>query len=217
MCGICGFAGLEDKNLIKKMCDIISHRGPDDFGYYYGDNIMLGHRRLSIIDLEGGRQPIHNEDETIWIIFNGEIYNFKELRKNLEEKGHTFYTSTDTEVIVHLYEEFGIKFVEKLNGMFAFALWDSNTSSLLLIRDRLGIKPLYYTLKDNKLLFSSEIKSLLKFEELDKRINLNLLPHYFTYRSTPSSETIFKDVLKLPPGYVLSFHVPSSEIRLYPY
>ena len=132
MCGITGFYGLSDPILLKKMTDVIKHRGPDDEGFFIDDNVGLGMRRLSIIDIEGGKQPIHNEDESIWIVFNGEIYNFPELRKELIEKGHRFYTNTDTEVIVHAYEEYGEDFVNKLRGMFAFAIWDTNEKKLML-------------------------------------------------------------------------------------
>ena len=148
MCGICGIIGLSDKQLIKKMCDVIYHRGPDDFGYFIDNKVCLGNRRLSIIDIAGGHQPIHNEDESIWITFNGEIYNFLGLKNELEKKDHEFYTNSDTEVIVHLYEEYGNFFVNKLRGMFAFSIWDSKKKKLLIGRDRLGIKPLYYTMNN---------------------------------------------------------------------
>src|SRR3989344_3721127 len=150
MCGITGFVGLNDDALLKKMCNVIKHRGPNDWGTYTDKNIGLGIRRLSIIDIKGGHQPVHNEDRTIWIVFNGEIYNFQELRNIVEERGHRFYTDCDTEVIVHLYEVFGEKCVDYLRGMFAFALWDSNNKRLFLARDRLGKKPLYYTYFDGK-------------------------------------------------------------------
>src|SRR5881396_3471404 len=146
---------------VRRMCRTIVHRGPDDEGTYVQGQVGLGMRRLSIIDLSGGRQPIHNEDSSIWVVFNGEIYNFPELRKELEARGHSFYTHTDTEVIVHLYEEMGANCVQKLRGMFAIALFDERRHSLLLARDRLGKKPLHYALNEDRLLFSSEIKSLL--------------------------------------------------------
>jgi asparagine synthase (glutamine-hydrolysing) len=149
MCGIVGQyefekTGQVDRESLKRSCDLMRHRGPDDEGFYLNGNIGLGMRRLSIIDLSQGHQPIHNEDKTIWVVFNGEIYNFQELRKDLEKCRHAFYTNSDTEVLVHLYEEEGLAFVNKLNGMFAFALWDQPGETLLLVRDRLGIKPLFY-------------------------------------------------------------------------
>ena len=131
MCGICGFIGFEDRKLLNEMCKVLEHRGPDDSGIFIDKDVCLGHRRLSVIDLKTGKQPIHNEDESIWIVYNGEIYNYKELRKELEKKGHKFYTNTDTEVIVHAYEEFSHDCVKKFNGMFAFAIWDSNKKELL--------------------------------------------------------------------------------------
>lgn len=215
MCGICGFTGFEDKTLIQKMCDILSHRGPDDHGTFLGDDISLGHRRLSIIDLEGGYQPIHNEDENIWMVYNGEIYNHLELREYLEKEGHKFYTSSDTEVIVHAYEEFGDRFVEKLDGIFAFALWDGERKRLVLARDRLGVKPLYYLEVDDKFLFASEIKSILEYEEVKRVLNFAVLPHFFTYRSTPSNETIFKDIKKIPPGHTLTLSNGTITINKY--
>ena len=203
MCGICGFLGFEDKNLIKRMAESLSHRGPDDEGFYYGDNIYLGHRRLSIIDIEGGHQPVHNEDESIWIVYNGEIYNYVELALYLERCGHKFYTSSDTEVIVHAYEEFGENFVNKLVGIFSFAIWDDNRKTLLLARDRLGVKPLYYYLDDGKLIFASEIKSILQHKEFERQLNVSVLSHYLKYQSTPSNETILQKIKKLPSAHYL--------------
>ncbi len=157
MCGICGTVGLANQDLLKKMCRIMFRRGPDDEGYFIDKNIGLGIRRLSIIDLETGHQPIHNEDRSVWIVYNGEIYNFKELKHNLESKGHRFYTESDTEVIVHLYEEYGKDCVKYLRGMFAFSIWDEKNQRLMLARDRVGKKPLYYTQIGRGLLFASEI------------------------------------------------------------
>src|SRR5437870_3812858 len=161
MCGIAGYflregeARLSD---VRVMCDVIRHRGPDDEGYHVDEGCAIGHRRLSIIDLSTGHQPLSNEDGTVWIVFNGEIYNYQELRRVLLSKGHTFKTQTDTEVIVHLYEELGPECLQKLRGMFAFAIWNDNTQTLFLARDRVGIKPLYYCLSDESLVFASEIK-----------------------------------------------------------
>jgi asparagine synthase (glutamine-hydrolysing) len=146
---------------VRRMCQTIVHRGPDDEGIYANGPAGLGMRRLSIIDLAGGRQPIHNEDQSLWVVFNGEIYNFPELRQELEARGHHFYTHSDTEVIVHLYEEMGSDCVQKLRGMFAIALWDERKQLLLLARDRMGKKPLHYALREGRLLFGSEIKALL--------------------------------------------------------
>lgn len=206
MCGICGFIGFEDKALLKDMCRVIRHRGPDDQGYYMDDDISLGHNRLSIIDLKGGHQPIHNEDESIWVIYNGEIYNFADLHNELETKGHRFYTSSDTEAIVHLYEEYGTRLVDHLRGMFAFALWDSGKKILVIGRDRLGIKPLYYTIKDGKLLFASEIKSILRYIEIKAAVNPAALHDYLSFRHTLSDETMFMGIKKLLPGHVMTYH-----------
>ena len=158
MCGICGF-NWENKDLVRDMAHVISHRGPDQEGYFVDNNISLGHKRLSIIDLSiKGKQPMFNEDGTICVVFNGEIYNFKGIQKDLEEKGHKFFSNSDTEVIIHAYEEYGTSCLNLFNGMFAFAIWDSNKKELFIARDRIGIKPLYYYHKDGKFVFGSEIK-----------------------------------------------------------
>ena len=166
MCGIAGVVSLNGRPVfaaeITRMCDAMTHRGPDDEGVFLADGVGLGMRRLSIIDLVTGRQPIRNEDGSIWVVLNGEIYNFKALRDRLEACGHAFYTATDTEVIVHLYEEYGARCVEHLRGMFAFAVWDERRRQLLLARDRLGIKPLYYAEVNGRLLFGSELKVILQ-------------------------------------------------------
>src|SRR3989338_6464952 len=167
MCGICGVCGFEDKSLIKRMNYVIRHRGPDDEGYFVDKDIMLCNRRLSIIDIKNGHQPVFNEDKSIVVVYNGEIYNFKEIKNDLEKRGHRFYTDTDTEVIVHSYEQYGDKFVNLFNGIFAFALWDAKNKKLVLARDRAGIKPLCYSSPDgNALLFGSEIKSVLQYEKI---------------------------------------------------
>ena len=165
MCGIAGVFNTNllpkpDARILKTMISRIQHRGPDGYGYYSDADIGLAHARLSIIDIEGGKQPIHNEDETIWVIFNGEIFNFIELREDLQKKGHHFYTKTDTEVIVHLYEEYGSSFVSHLNGQFAIALWDKKSKTLILTRDRIGITPLFFTQESGQLIFASEIKAI---------------------------------------------------------
>jgi asparagine synthase (glutamine-hydrolysing) len=159
MCGICGFTGKRDEALLRKMTDAITHRGPDDDGYYADGKINLGMRRLSIIDLTTGKQPIHNEDRSLWTVFNGEIYNSLDLRKDLEAKGHHFHTDhSDTEVIVHLYEAYGEAFPHCLNGMFAIALWDQKEERLFLVRDRMGVKPLFYAVVNGKLLLPPKSK-----------------------------------------------------------
>src|SRR3989338_11569557 len=171
MCGIAGF-NFEDKDLVKKMCDSIEHRGPDDFGYYSDKFCTLGNRRLSIIDLKKGKQPIHNEDKTIWVVFNGEIYNFLDIKDELEKRGHSFYTNTDTEVIVHAYEEYKEDCVKLFRGMFAFCVYDSNERKLFLSRDRAGKKPLYYYFKDDRFIFAYELKSILCDEEVKREVDL---------------------------------------------
>jgi len=206
MCGICGFTGKSDQGTLKKMTDVIFHRGPDQDGFYSDGNINLGVRRLSIIDVETGHQPVNNEDQTIWAVFNGEIYNYLELRKELLENGHRFYTDhSDTELIVHLYEDFGIDFVHKLNGMFAIALWDKREKRLFLIRDRMGVKPLFFTMVDNVLIFGSEIKAILSHPAYTPDLNYEGLYHYFTLKNIPAPSTAFKGVHSLLPGEILIF------------
>jgi asparagine synthase (glutamine-hydrolysing) len=206
MCGICGFSGSSNEMILKRMTDAIVHRGPDEEGFYSDGNMNLGIRRLSIIDLETGHQPIHNEDRSIWTVYNGEIYNFQELREKLAEQDHTFYTDhSDTEVIVHLYEEYGNDFVHKMNGMFAIALWDSRKNKLLLIRDRMGVKPLFYTIANGNLLFGSEIKAILAHPDYQPGINYEAIYHYFTFKNVPSPLTAFKDIYSLLPGELITF------------
>ena len=220
MCGIAGIVGthqnyVADARHIHSMCQTIVHRGPDDEGIFAKGCATLGMRRLSIIDLSSGHQPIHNEDHSIWVVFNGEIYNFPELRRQLEAHGHRFYTNTDTEVIVHLYEDFGSNCVEKLRGMFAFAIWDEKHQRLLLTRDRFGKKPLYYVLDKERLLFGSEIKAILavapELSEVDPEGLLNFL--HFGY--IPDPLTAFKRIRKLPPGHFLEF--AAGQIRVAKY
>lgn len=207
MCGICGYLtwGQEaiQEEIIHQMCQVIRHRGPDDEGIYLEKNVGLGMRRLNIIDLVTGHQPIHNEDETIWIVYNGEIYNFPELRDSLEKNGHRFYSRTDTEVIVHLYEEMGSRCVERFNGMFAFCLWDKKQNLLFLARDRMGIKPLHYTQVNNQFIFGSEIKSILVHPSISRELDLNSLSKYLTFEYIPAPNTIFKGIKKLLPGHTL--------------
>jgi asparagine synthase (glutamine-hydrolysing) len=205
MCGICGFTW-KDEDLVRRMTDRLAHRGPDQDGVYCDDRISLGHRRLSIIDLsELGRQPIANEDGRIQVVFNGEIYNFAEIRERLEAKGHTFRGHSDSETIVHAYEEYGRDCVNHFQGMFAFAVWDRVENELFLARDRMGIKPLYYTVVNQQLLFASEIKSLLACDGLERRLNRQALYHYLGHEFVPGPLTMFEGIFKLPAGHSLTW------------
>jgi asparagine synthase (glutamine-hydrolysing) len=208
MCGICGIYSFKgepvDRELLNKMTLIMKHRGPDGQGQLVDGEVGLGHRRLSIIDLEGGAQPIGNEDSTLQIVFNGEIYNFVELRRELEAYGHNFKTRSDTEVIVHAYEQWGKECVRRFNGMFAFALWNSHRRELFLARDHLGIKPLYYVDLGSRVLFASEIKALLQDPDCPREIDVEALAELFTFRYVPSPKTLFKGIRKLPPGHRLT-------------
>ncbi|TKJ24118.1 MAG: asparagine synthase (glutamine-hydrolyzing) [Promethearchaeota archaeon Loki_b32] len=204
MCGIAGIYGLEDKLLLKKMLKCIKYRGPDDQGLYIGDNLSIGHVRLSIIDLtEAGRNPLFNEDGSIFVAFNGEIYNFRDLRDELMKMGHKFQSRTDTEVIVHAYEEWGMDCVKKFNGMFAFALFDINKKKLYLCRDQFGIKPLFYSTQGELFFFASDIKALIESGYIKSEINKLGLYYCLSFFSTPSPYTIYKGIKKLPPGYYL--------------
>ena len=209
MCGICGIISFNEdlsESKLVSMRDTMVHRGPDGAGVYLSQNkkVGLGHRRLKIIDLsEKAKQPMPNEDETIWITFNGEIYNYGHLREELISKGHFFRSESDTEVIVHLYEEKGIDCVNDLRGMFAFALWDSKTEELFLVRDRIGIKPLYYTYSDDKLFFASEIKAILANSEIPRKVNETAFYNYLTFLTTPAPDTLFEGIKKLPGGFWL--------------
>ena len=211
MCGIAGIFGIDgshvDQREVQAMCQALVQRGPDDEGYYTVANIGLGMRRLSIIDLATGQQPVANEDDTIQVVLNGEIYNFRELRKELEAKGHRFSTVSDTEVIVHLYEEYGVGCVDKLRGMFAFALWDANLKRLLLVRDRLGIKPLFYGVFDGKFVFASELKALLQLSWVERNLDFSAVSHLFTFLTTPSDQSIIAGVHKLEPGHLLTIEL----------
>jgi asparagine synthase (glutamine-hydrolysing) len=209
MCGICGVFNClppkeADTQLLKKMCSQLVHRGPDDEGIRSFGPAGLGFRRLSIIDLKGGRQPMANEDETVWVVFNGEIYNFRELRSDLEAKGHQFKTSSDTETIVHGYEVWGDSVVEHLRGMFALAVWDARRKRLFLARDRLGKKPLYYAWLNGSLYFASEIKALLQVPDLGREVDLSAIDLYLSYQYIPSPQTIFKGIFRLPPASALA-------------
>ena len=220
MCGICGIINFNGKpisqNLIQQMNNTLIHRGPDDEGYYFsqrlgssgqriGDrpSVALAHRRLSIIDLDTGHQPMSNEDGTVWIVFNGEIYNFIKLREKLIKKGHQFCTKSDTEVIIHAYEEYGTNCLKHFIGMFVFALWDEKNNMLFLARDRLGIKPLYYSILPNEFIFASEIKAIIKHPKIQKEIDWKALSDYLFYQYIPSPRTIFTQIKKLPPAHFI--------------
>ncbi|MCU0553289.1 MAG: asparagine synthase (glutamine-hydrolyzing) [Syntrophales bacterium] len=214
MCGICGAVTTNgsriDETVLRRMTDVMTHRGPDESGVYLrqapGLSVGLGHRRLSIIDLsEAGRQPLSNEDGTVWLVFNGEIYNYLELRRELEGKGHRFRSHTDSEVIVHLYEEEGTHCARRLAGMFAFALWDQRAETLVLSRDRIGIKPLVYRHDGGTFLFASEIKSILQHPGVEKRIDWQALGLYLTFNYIPAPWSIFQGIRKLLPGQTLCF------------
>lgn len=217
MCGICGKIspqGVRPEE-VKRMLQTIMHRGPDDEGIYTKGRIGLGNRRLSIIDLPGGHQPISNEEGTIWILFNGEIYNYKSLRREMEAKGHNFKTNSDTEVIVHLYEEFGERCVEQLNGMFAFAIWDEIEDKLVLARDHIGQKPLYYTQEGDDFLFASEIKAILVASKQPREIDFESLYHYLSLRFIPPPGTMLRHIKKLPPAHVLVYQHGSITLSRY--
>jgi len=216
MCGIVGFTGKSNETLLKKMAETIRHRGPDGEGFFISEGISLGHRRLSIIDIAGGDQPIFNEDKSIAIIFNGEIYNFPELKEELLKLGHSFKTKTDTEVIVHGYEEWGTEVLRKLNGMFAFAVWDDQKKSLFLARDRFGIKPLYYAQIGAQLIFASEIKALLCDPEIKTEPNEEQIFKYLAYRvHDVGSETFFTNIFRLPQAHFAIFENGQLSIKRY--
>ena len=215
MCGICGFSW-NDEALIRKMADRIVHRGPDQEGFFCTDGMSLGFRRLSIIDLsENGSQPMFNEDNTVCLVFNGEIYNFQELRPQLEAKGHRFRSNTDSEVILHGYEEYGIDVVNHLRGMFGFALYDTVRKRLLLARDRIGIKPLYYTRQNGRLVFGSEIKSILQDPGVERQVNHQALYDYLGFEFVPSPTTMFAGISKLPAGHLLVWENGQASVRRY--
>ena len=204
MCGLCGTTGHTDGETLRRMTATLTHRGPDDHGFHESPGIGLGVRRLSIIDVPGGHQPIANEDGSVIVVFNGEIYNSVQLRGRLEGQGHRFRTRTDTEVLVHLYEEYGDALVHLLQGMFAFALWDNTRHRLLLARDRLGIKPLYYTEANGSFLFASEVKALLEHPDVHAAADLQALDLYLSFRYVPGPDTLFRGIKKLPPGHLLT-------------
>jgi asparagine synthase (glutamine-hydrolysing) len=222
MCGIAGWANLENKPsqnwgeaVLRSMCNRMQHRGPDSEGVWLNESVALGMRRLSIIDLHTGEQPVFSEDKQTIAVMNGEIYNFREIRRDLEKRGHKFETQTDTEVLPHLYEEYGEQMVEHLNGMFAFALWDLPKKKLLLARDRFGEKPLYYGVFDNKLIFASEPKVLLENPNVKAEINLNALRQYLSFDYVPAPLSIYKNIYKLPAAYLLTVENEEVKTRRY--
>ncbi len=208
MCGIGGIVDVRGRPveplLLRRLCDVLAHRGPDDEGYYINGAVALGQRRLAILDLAGGRQPMSNEDETVWVTFNGEIYNFQDLRQRLEGLGHRFATRSDTEVIVHAYEQYGTDCVKELRGMFAFALWDQRAHMLTLARDRVGKKPLFYAEAGGQLVFASELQGLLEYPGLPRQVDWTAVDDYLTYGYIPAPKTIFHGVHKLPPAHFLT-------------
>lgn len=220
MCGITGFydAHLDrdsKNNVLTRMLAAIIHRGPDDSGVYTDEHVALGFRRLSIIDLAAGHQPMANEDGTVWLTFNGEIYNYEELRSELIERGHRFATNTDSEVIIHLFEDLGMECVKRLRGMFAFTIWDTKTRTLHGVRDRFGIKPFYYAQLGDTLLYGSEAKALLEHPRMKREVNEDSLQHYFTFQFVPDPATLFKNIYRLPPAHYFSFQDGKMEIKRY--
>ena len=203
MCGYVGFTNtINNANIVlKKMMERIRHRGPDGEGQYIDEGIALGHRRLSIIDIDAGAQPMYNEDGSLVIVFNGEIYNYKQIREGLVRAGHRFATQSDTEVLVHGYEEYGSDILGKLRGMFSFVIWDRNKQELFGARDFFGIKPLYYADMNGSFMFGSEIKSFLEHPDFKKELNETALENYLTFQYSPTNETFFKNVYKLPPAH----------------
>ncbi|MCJ7503665.1 MAG: asparagine synthase (glutamine-hydrolyzing), partial [Acidobacteriia bacterium] len=220
MCGICGIYNFgtyapADRAALKRSADAMVHRGPDDEGFYLNAELGLGNRRLSIIDLPGGHQPLANEDETVWITFNGEIYNYQELRPELESRGHRFRTASDTETIVHLYEDYGLGCLEPLRGMFAFALWDARQRRLFVARDRLGIKPLFYCAEPGRLLFASELRALRELVGRPLEIEPQAVYDFFGFRYIPAPHTFYRGVKKLLPGHYLLADARGARIEPY--
>ncbi|MDD5924216.1 MAG: asparagine synthase (glutamine-hydrolyzing) [Clostridia bacterium] len=217
MCGICGFTGqiVDRDNIIKNMTDVITHRGPDSEGFYKDDKISMGFRRLSIIDLDAGHQPIYNEDKSLVLTFNGEIYNYKELREELIKCGHSFYTETDSEVLIHGYEEWHEDMLTKLRGMFGFAIYNKKDDSVFIARDFFGIKPMHYTICGDNFVYASEIKSILEFPGYKKEFNESMLDKYLSFQYAVPPETFFKDVFCLLPGHYLVYKDGKVDITRY--
>ncbi len=218
MCGIVGIvhsnAAPVERNTLARMCEAIRHRGPDEDGFYLNEQVGLAMRRLSIIDLKGGQQPIHNEDRSAWIVFNGEIYNYKELRASLEKLGHKFYTNCDTEAIIHAYEQYGAACPVYLRGMFAFAIWDERTQELLLARDRVGKKPLLYAQVNDQLIFGSEFTALLQHPAVNREVNHEAIHHYLSFMCVPAPLTAFRQIKKLEPGHTLRWRAKDGDIEI---
>src|SRR6266581_7504169 len=218
MCGICGIVDFDrevDRHDVAGMAGALRHRGPDDEGLMISAHASLGFRRLSIIDLAGSHQPMSNEDSSLWMVFNGEIYNYRPLREDLLRKGHAFKTSGDGEVILHLYEEHGLEFVSRLNGMFSIALWDGGRERLVLVRDRLGIKPLYYRLEGRRLMFASETKGILAVDERSPDLDMDAIAAYMSYSSVPGWRTCVKGIRRLLPGHLATFDRSGLSQRMY--
>src|SRR6185295_12599832 len=219
MCGIVGVVRNDrldvDQALLARMCAAIRHRGPDDDGFYFNPAVGLGMRRLSIIDVKGGQQPIHNQDRTAWIVFNGEIYNYLELRAQLEKLGHTFYTNSDTEAIVHAYDQYGTECPKYLRGMFAFAIWNERTQELFLARDRVGKKPLLYAEVNGQIIFGSEFKALLQHPDISKDIQPDAIDAYLSFMCVPAPLTAYKAIRKLEPGHWLRWCKGEIKIERY--
>jgi asparagine synthase (glutamine-hydrolysing) len=219
MCGITGIVDMRgerpiDEPLLRAMNGVIGHRGPDGDGFHFEPGVGFGHRRLSIIDLEGGKQPLYNEDHTVVVTYNGEIFNFMEVERELLQRGHTFRTRSDTEVIVHAWEEWGVECLKRFNGMFAFAVWDRRAKTLFIARDRLGVKPLYYAeLSDGRLIFGSELKALLLHPLLQRRIDPQAVEEYFAFGYVPDPKTIYRDVKKLEPGAYICMTRGDSHVK----
>src|SRR5262245_57777033 len=206
MCGIAGVVRFDGAPVheadLRSMCRVMVHRGPDEEGVFLAPGVGMGMRRLSIIDLDGGQQPVSNEDGSVWVVFNGEIYNYAELRAMLTRRGHVLRCESDTETIVHLYEDFGPRCVDHLRGMFAFAIWDTRQRQLLLARDRLGIKPLYYAEREGELVFSSELKPILALPHIERSLNWEAVGHLFTFLATPPATSIVAGISKLEPASI---------------
>jgi asparagine synthase (glutamine-hydrolysing) len=220
VCGITGAFHFGDgspvpEQVLQEMLQVITHRGPDDDGLYFDNDLALGMRRLSIIDLSGGKQPIYNEDGNVVIVFNGEIYNYRQLKEDLEKKGHVFKTASDTEVIVHLYEEYGDACVEYLRGMFGFAVWDIQKRRLLIGRDHMGVKPMYYTVRNNRLIFGSEIKAILQHPDVNVELHQEGLSNFISLRYVPAPQTMFEGIYALPPAHILTCDGDSINVRSY--
>src|SRR5437016_10216836 len=219
MCGIAGIVNKDgapvDRELLARMNEAIRHRGPDDDGFYFSDGVGLAMRRLAIIDLAHGQQPIHNQDRTAWIVFNGEIYNYRELREQLEKLGHRLYTSSDTEAIVHAYDQWGTDCPKYLRGMFAFAIWDERTKSLFLARDRVGKKPLLYAENGGQLIFGSEFTALLQHPDVSREVDYEAIHYYLSFLCVPAPLTAYRAIRKLEPGHSLLWRNGEVKIERY--